>query len=58
MANRAGVAFWDQMPRFNEIKNLLREKYGAKFKSLTRTAWSLDWLTGDHFYRVKEINYT
>jgi hypothetical protein len=52
------LAFWDHLPRFNERKNLLREKYGAQFKSLTPTAWALDWLTGDHFYRVKEITYT
>lgn len=52
------LAFWDHLPRFNDLKNLLREKYGAKFKSLTPTAWSLDWLTGDHYFRVKEISYT
>jgi hypothetical protein len=52
------LAFWDHLPRFNELKNLLREKYGAKFKILTPTSWALDWLTGDHFYRVKELTYT
>jgi hypothetical protein len=53
------LAFWDHLPRFNELKNLLREKYGAaKFKSLTPTAWALDWLTGDHYFRVNEITYT
>jgi hypothetical protein len=46
------------MPRFNEIKDILREKYGAQFKSLTPTAWSLDWLTGDYFYRLKELTFT
>jgi hypothetical protein len=48
-------AFWDHLQRFDEIKNILREKYGTQFKSLTPTAWSLDWLTGDHYYRVKEL---
>jgi hypothetical protein len=53
------LAFWDHLPRSNELKNLLREKYGAaKFKSLTPTAWALDWLTGDHYFRVNEITYT
>jgi hypothetical protein len=52
------LAFWDHMPLFSELKNLLREKYGSRFKSLTPTGWSLDWLTGDHYYRVKELTYT
>jgi len=52
------LAFWDHLQRFNEIKNILREKYRTQFKSLTPTAWSLDWLTGDHYYRSKEITYT
>jgi hypothetical protein len=52
------LAFWDNLPRFNELKNLLQEKYGAQFKSLRPTGWSLDWLTGDHYFRVKEISYT
>jgi hypothetical protein len=30
------LALGDHLPRFNELKNLLREKSGAKFKSLTR----------------------
>jgi hypothetical protein len=51
-------AFWDHLPRFNELKNLLREKYGANFKLLTPTAWSLDWLVGDHIFRVAEVTYT
>jgi hypothetical protein len=52
------LAFWDHLPRFNDIKNLLRKKYGTRFKSLTPTAWSLDWLTGDHFHRSKELTCT
>lgn len=51
------LAFWDHVPRFNEIKALLKEKYGTRFKSLTPTGNSLDWLTGDHYYKVKELTY-
>jgi hypothetical protein len=51
------LAFWDNIPRFNQIKALLKEKYGTRFKSLTPTNESLDWLTGDHYYKVKELNY-
>jgi hypothetical protein len=28
------LAFWDHLQRFDEIKNILREKYGRQFKSL------------------------
>jgi hypothetical protein len=52
------LAFWDHLPRFNELKNLLRQKYGSKFKSLTPTAWALDWLIGDNIFRVTEVTYT
>jgi hypothetical protein len=51
------LAFWDDVPRVNQIKALLKEKYGTRFKSLTPTDESLDWLTGDHFYKVKELTY-
>jgi hypothetical protein len=27
------LAFWDNIPRFNEIKSLLRERYGARINS-------------------------
>jgi len=52
------LAFWDNIPRFNEIKSLLRERYGARFKSLTPTEDSLDWLTGDHFSKLRELTYS
>jgi hypothetical protein len=31
------LAFWDNILRFNEIKDLLKQKYGTRFKSLTPT---------------------
>ena len=52
------LAFWDNIPSFNEIKSLLRERYGARFKSLTPTEDSLDWLTGDHFSKLRELTYS
>jgi hypothetical protein len=52
------AAFWDNILRFNEIKNLLKQRYGTRFKSLTPTDGSLDYLTGDHFYKLKTLSWT
>jgi hypothetical protein len=52
------LAFWDNMVRFNEIKALLKQKYGTRFRSLTPTDGSLDYLTGDHFFRLKTLSWT
>jgi hypothetical protein len=52
------LAFWDNILRFNEIKDLLKQKYGTRFKSLTPTDGSLDWLTGDHYFRLKTLSWT
>jgi hypothetical protein len=51
-------AFFGNIVRFNEIKSLLKQKYGNKFRSLTPTAGSLDWLTGDHYTRLQSFSYT
>lgn len=52
------LAFWDNILRFNEIKDLLKRKYGTRFKSLTPTDGSLDYLTGDHFFKLKSLIWT
>jgi hypothetical protein len=41
------LAFWENGPRFGEIEDLLKQKYGARFKSLTATPGSKLWLWGD-----------
>jgi len=52
------LAFWDNMARFNEIKDLLKQRYGTRFKSLTPTDGSLDFLTGDHHYKLRTLSWT
>jgi hypothetical protein len=52
------LAFFDNILRFNEIKDLLKQKYGTRFKSLTPTDGSLDFLTGDHFFKLKSLSWT
>ena len=52
------LAFFDNILRFNEIKGLLKRKYGTRFKSLTPTDGSLDFLTGDHFFKLKSLSWT
>lgn len=41
------LAFWENRTRFGEIENLLKQKYGTRFKSLTPTSGSEMWLWGD-----------
>ncbi len=52
------LAFFDNISRFNEIKALLKQKYGMRFRSLTPTEVSLDWLTGDHYYKLQTLSCT
>jgi hypothetical protein len=52
------LAFWDNILRFNEIKALLKQKYGPRFKSLTPTDGSLDFLTGDHYFKLRTLSWT
>jgi hypothetical protein len=52
------LAFFNNMRRFEEIKGMLRAKYGTRFKSLTPTAASIEWLSGDNLGRALEITYT
>ena len=51
------LKFIDNILRFNEIKDLLKRKYGARFKSLTPTGRSLDLLTGEHFYKLETLSW-
>jgi hypothetical protein len=51
------LAFFNNLRRFEEIKGLLRVKYGERFKSLTPTNASMEWLSGDNLGRALEINY-
>lgn len=41
------LAFWENLDRFGAIEDLLRQKYGPRFKSLTATEGSKMWLWGD-----------
>jgi len=41
---------------FNEIKEMLKQKDGMTFKSLTPTDGSLDWLTGDHYSKLQTVS--
>lgn len=41
------LAFWENLDRFGEIEQLLKQKYGTRFKSLKPTEGSRMWLYGD-----------
>jgi hypothetical protein len=52
------LAFFNNGPRFEEIKGLLRAKYGTRFKSLTPTVASIEWLSGDNLGKALRLTYT
>jgi hypothetical protein len=51
------LAFFNNLRRFEEIKGLLKTKYGVRFKSLTPTPKSIEWLSGDNLGRALQIIY-
>ena len=51
------LAFFNNMRRFEEIKGMLRAKYGTRFKSLTPTPASIEWLSGDNLGKALQISY-
>ena len=52
------LAFFNNVPRFEEIKGILRAKYGTRFKSLTPTPASIEWLSGDNLGKALRLTYT
>jgi hypothetical protein len=50
------LAFWNNLGRFEEVKGLLKQKYGKRFRSLTPTDPSLEWLTGDNAARLMRLS--
>jgi hypothetical protein len=51
------LAFFNNVRRFEEIKKLLKAKYGKRFKRLTPTGASMEWLSGDNLGRALQIGY-
>jgi hypothetical protein len=52
------LAFYENIQRFNEVKELLRKKYGSRFKMLKPTAASQEWLCGDNAGKLFRLEYT
>jgi hypothetical protein len=52
------LAFFENIDRFNQVKGLLRQEYGARFKSLTPSRDSLEWLCGDNAGKLFRLSYT
>jgi hypothetical protein len=52
------LAFFENIDRFNQVKELLRTKYGGRFKSLTPSRDSLEWLCGDNAGKLFRLSYT
>jgi hypothetical protein len=51
------LAFFNNLRRFEEVKGMLKAKYGERFKSLTPTDASLEWLSGDNHGKALQISY-
>lgn len=52
------LAFFNNIRRFEEIKELLRARYGTRFKNLTPTQASIEWVSGDNFQKAMQISCT
>jgi hypothetical protein len=52
------LAFFNNIRRFEEIKGLLKAKYGTRFKSLTPTQASIEWLSGDNLGKALRLSCT
>ncbi len=50
-------ALWEGWDRFNEVKTILKEKYGSRFRSLTPTSASELYLYGDDLSAPDKIFY-
>ena len=51
-------ALFECVPRFNEVKNLLKEKYRSRFEKLTPTSISETWLYGDAWWEMDAIEFS
>ena len=52
------LAFFENIDRFNEVKELLRRKYGERFKFLTPSRDGPEWLCGDNAGKLFRLSYT
>jgi len=52
------LAFYENIQRFNEVKELLRKKYGSRFKMLKPTEASQEWLCGDNAGKLFRLDHT
>ena len=46
-------AVYEAYERFDEVKAILKQRYGKRFRSLTPTKASKMWLYGDHFRSIR-----
>jgi hypothetical protein len=51
------LALFNSMRRFEAVKGLLRAKYGARFKNLTPTLASVEWLSGDNLGTALRLSH-
>lgn len=52
------LAHWEDWRRFNEVKDLLRERYGRQFRSMKPTRAADLYLFGDDIGSIEKIEYS
>ena len=50
--------FWECWPRFNQVKVIVKQKYGRRCRSLTPTDRSHIWLFGDSISASSNVSFT
>jgi hypothetical protein len=51
------LAFFENIQRFHQVKELLKKKYGSRFKMLKPTEASQEWLCGDNAGKLFRLDY-
>jgi hypothetical protein len=51
------LAYFDNIPRFHEVKEFLKNRYETRFKSLRPTEGSREWLCGDNAGKLDRLSY-
>ena len=52
------LAFFENIDRFKQVRELFRQKYGARFKTLKPSRDSLEWLCGANAGKLFRLSYT
>jgi len=52
------LGFFNNISRFEEVRELLKQKYGKRVKSLKPTDGCWEWLCGDKAWTLSDLRFT